>query len=333
MPFLKSDKGDVFMISVIIPVYNAEKYLRECVNSVCTQTYSDLQIILVDDGSKDASGAICDALAEKDPRVQVIHQSNQGVSAARNAGLKAATGDLVSFIDADDTLDPDMYEFLVRLMEEHDADISHCAYRHIVGEEVRLVHDTRQVYPQSRNEALQCLVGSRLFVGSLWNKLYRCEVLKGLRFDEDIKINEDILYNYFAFKNAGTSVFADVCKYNYIAHKTSSACFVTADVRKARDACCVNAAIYEDTNGTALQRSAAVRYLRALSGYFRVCCVDRSMAAQRDHIRDELWRVYRANPNVGRNMKITALLIHYAPWLYRFIYAVHDRVRKPNWEV
>ena len=321
------------MISVIIPVYNAQAYLRECVDSVRCQTYPDLQILLINDGSTDSSGTICDALTAEDSRIQVIHQPNRGVSAARNTGLKAATGELISFIDADDTLDPDMYEYLVRLLEEYDADIAHCAYRHIVGDEVRLIHDTKQIYPQTREEALSCLVGSRLFVGSLWNKLYRREILEGLLFDERIKINEDILYNYFAFKNARKSVFADVAKYNYIAHKTSSACFVTADVRKARDACCVNAAIYTDAEGTALQRAAAIRYLRALSGYYRVCCTDRSMAAQRKDIRAELWRVYLSNPNVGDNMKITALLIHYAPWLYRVIYAVHDRVRKPNWEV
>lgn len=321
------------MISVIIPVFNSQRYLRECVNSVRAQTYSDLQILLIDDGSTDESGAICDALAEEDKRIQVIHQPNRGVSAARNAGLKAAKGDLISFIDADDTLDPDMYEFLVHLMHEHDADISHCAYRHIVGEEVRLVHDTKQIYPQHRDEALQCLVGSRLFVGSLWNKLYRRDVLKELKFDEKIKINEDILYNYFAFKNAEKTVFADDAKYNYIAHMTSSACFVTADEKKAQDACRVNEVIYNDTDGTPLRRAAAMRYLRSLSGYFRICCSDHTRTAERNKIRSMIWRVYRENHKLGRNMSITALLIHYAPWLYRLVYAMHDRVRKPNWEV
>lgn len=317
------------MISVIIPVYNAQAYLRQCVDSVLCQTYPDLEILLIDDGSTDSSGAICDALAAGDSRIRVIHQPNRGVSAARNAGLEAATGELVSFVDADDTLDADMYEFLVRLMEEHDADIAHCAYRHIVGEEVRLVHDTRALHPQSREEALRCLVGGRLFVGSLWNKLYRREVLRGLRFDESIKINEDILYNYFAFKRAEKTVFSDTAKYNYIAHKTSAACFVTADLKKSRDACAVSAAIYADARGTALAQAAATRYLRSLSGCFR-CCAE---GAERRQLRYTLWRVYRENPHVGRNMKLTALLIHYAPWLYRIVYAVHDRVRKPNWEV
>lgn len=321
------------MISVIIPVYNAQPYLRACVSSVLAQTYPDLQILLIDDGSTDGSGALCDALAAADSRIQVIHQPNRGVSAARNAGLDAARGDLISFIDADDTLDPDMYEFLVGLMEEHQADIAHCAYRHIVGEEVRLVHDTKQLHPQSHDEALQCLVGSRLFVGSLWNKLYRREILARIRFDETIKINEDILYNYYAFQNARRSVFADVAKYNYIAHKTSSACFVTADIRKAQDACRVNGIIYADTEGTALRRAAAVRYLRSLSGYFRCCGSDPALGAQRKQIRSTVWQVCQANPKIGRNMKITALLIHYAPWLYRLIYGIHDRVRKPNWEV
>ena len=321
------------MISVIIPVYNVEAYLRECVSSVRCQTFSDLQIILVDDGSTDSSGAICDTLAAEDSRVQVIHQPNRGVSAARNAGLNAATGDMISFIDADDTLDPDMYEFLLEKMIKYDADISHCAYRHIVGDEVRLVHDTKQIYPQSGEEALRCLVGSKLFVGSLWNKLYRKEVLKGLYFDENIKINEDILYNYYAFKNAANTVFVDDAKYNYIAHKSSSACFVTASVRKSQDACRVSSRIYEDAAGTALQKAAGIRYLRALSGYFRVCCAEKTAAPVLAEIRSQIWQVYRNTPNVGRNLKVTALLIHYAPWLYRLIYAVHDRVRKPNWEV
>lgn len=183
------------MISVIIPVYNAQKYLLECVSSVRSQTYPDLQIILINDDSTDSSGAICDTLTNEDSRIQVIHQPNRGVSAARNAGLKAATGDLISFIDADDTLDPDMYEYLIRLLEEYDADIAHCAYRHIVGEEVRLIHDTKQIYPQTREEALYRGIKSFLDDPALlaYYKEKAIERGKSFRTEHTVKAVEDML--------------------------------------------------------------------------------------------------------------------------------------------
>ena len=154
-------------ISVIIPVYNVEPFLPACLDSVLAQTHRDLEIILVDDGSADSSGAICDRYAGMDPRIRVIHQENGGVSLARNRGLELATGELISFIDSDDTLEPDMYEQLVHHMQTHGADISHCGYKHLVRDEVRLINDTKQIRPQTREEALECLVSGRLFSGSL----------------------------------------------------------------------------------------------------------------------------------------------------------------------
>ena len=153
-------------ISVIVPIYNTERYLSECIDSIIRQTYRNLEIILVDDGSTDKSFTICNNYAMLDERIQVVHQANQGVSAARNNGLSRASGDLISFVDSDDTLDDDMYELLVRVIEEYNADIVHCGYKHIVGEEVRLVHDTRKIIMQDNTEALRCLVGGHLFVGS-----------------------------------------------------------------------------------------------------------------------------------------------------------------------
>ena len=321
------------MISVIIPVYNAEQYLEDCLQSVCAQTYREIEVIAVDDGSTDGSAAMLDQWAKKDPRITVIHKENGGVSSARNAGINAARGELISFIDADDTLDADMYGFLAGLMAEYDADIAHCAYRHIVGEEVRLVHDTKQIYVQDREEALQCLVGSRLFVGSLWNKLYRREILEGITFDESLKINEDILYNYLAFKKAKRTVFADVAKYNYIAHLSSSACFVTADIKKGRDGCRVSELIYRDAETDDLRTLACNRYLRALSGLFRTCGTDETMKDTCNQIRRDIWQLYKYNPRANKKMKATAWLIRFAPGLYRWIYSAHSKMRKPNWEV
>ena len=115
------------LISVIIPVYNVEEYLDKCIQSVLNQTYHNLQVVLVDDGSKDKSGEICDKYAKLDPRIQVIHQTNAGVSAARNVGLDTALGDYIAFVDGDDWIYQRMYEHLYGLMLQYEADIVQCA--------------------------------------------------------------------------------------------------------------------------------------------------------------------------------------------------------------
>ena len=108
------------MLSVIVPVYNVEAYLPRCVDSILAQSYSNLEVILVDDGAKDASGAICDAYAAKDPRVKVIHKENGGLSSARNAGLDIALGEYIAFVDSDDWIEPDAYQHLLEVMERYD---------------------------------------------------------------------------------------------------------------------------------------------------------------------------------------------------------------------
>lgn len=318
-------------ISVIIPVYNSEKFLDACIASIVKQTYQNFEIILVDDGSTDDSPSLCDQYAAQDKRIKVIHQDNQGVSAARNNGLDLATGDLVSFIDSDDTLDEDMYELLVKLFEENHADITHCGYKHIVGDEVRLVHDTHEIIVQQHDEALRCLVGGQLFAGGLWNKLYKRTLIGNLKFRVDLKNNEDILFNFELFRKAKTSVFADYAKYNYIAHINSSACFVTPNEKKIQDSCQVNRYIYQELRGSLLKQIAGERYVRSLSIYYRLCMKNSKVEAKK--IADEIWKIFKSGNICGNNMKITAVLIHICPWIYRFSYSVYNRIRKPNWEV
>lgn len=317
-------------ISVIVPVYNCGNYLSDTLDSILAQTYQNFEIILIDDGSRDDSGAVCDTYGEKDNRIRVIHQENHGVSHARNAGLALATGDAVSFIDGDDTLEPDMYELLVKTMQEYDADIAHCGYKHIVGEEIRLVHDTKRVIPQTTVEALDCFVSGRLFGGGLWNKLFRAELIKDLTFREDLKNNEDILFNFQAFSRAKKSVFADHALYNYIARVGTSAVFTTPDEKKVADSCEVSAYIYHSLAGTELHDVAAERYIRALSGYYRFCARHNPKMCRR--IAADMQAVTAGTKKLGRNMKITVQLIKYCPWLYRIVYATCSKLRKPRWE-
>lgn len=120
-------------ISVIIPVYNVAAYLSICIESVLSQDYSALEIILIDDGSTDESGKICDEYARNDKRIHVIHQNNSGAAAAKNMGLKAATGKYLSFVDSDDFLEPDAYSHMVQVIQENKADVVQCSYRDEIG--------------------------------------------------------------------------------------------------------------------------------------------------------------------------------------------------------
>ena len=117
------------LISVIVPVYNVEKYLKKCVNSICNQTYENLEIILIDDGSTDNSGLICDELSCKDNRIVVIHQNNGGQATARNMGLSAAKGEFIGFVDSDDWIEPKLYETMLSIIQNHD--IAICGHRKI----------------------------------------------------------------------------------------------------------------------------------------------------------------------------------------------------------
>ena len=178
------------LISVIIPVYNVKAYLARCVNSVMTQTYPHLEIFLVDDGSTDGSGELCDSLASGDERIRVIHRENGGAAAARNAGLDAAQGTYIAFADADDFLRPEMLERMCCVREETDADL-------VVGGFVRVqqdaeVKDVFSEHPLKEEEAV-CIEGADILkqlterdteTVVLWNKLYRREVFADVRFPE-----------------------------------------------------------------------------------------------------------------------------------------------------
>ncbi len=194
------------LISIIIPVYNVEAYLRECVDSVLAQTYSDLEIILVDDGSTDGSAAICDEYATRDPRVRVIHKANGGLSDARNVGLDAATGDYIGFVDSDDWCEQRMFELLMQEAQAYDADIVVCAYYSfetdpVTTEENMWISGPRRRYELTTRDAMVMLLKDKEIQNYVWNKLYRAELWDGVRFPVGQKF-EDINTAYKVFEKA-----------------------------------------------------------------------------------------------------------------------------------
>ena len=206
------------LISVIVPVYRVEKYLERCVKSMLSQTYKNLEVILVDDGSPDQCPAICDACAEKDARVKVIHQENKGLSGARNAGIDAASGEYLAFVDSDDYVSPHFIEELHQLLQDTGCAIGQCRFSYVKGD--GLVEEGDSAFCIYRGESLmEQLYGpeekATCFVVA-WNKLYRAELFKetGIRYPEG-RIHEDEATTYRLFHEAKKLAFLDRALYGY----------------------------------------------------------------------------------------------------------------------
>ena len=213
------------LISVVVPVYNLENYLEKTLNSICTQTYPDLEIIVVNDGSSDDTAALADACASEDSRIKVIHKENGGVTSARLRGIAEASGEWIGFVDGDDYIEPNMYERLLENALKYKADISHCGYQMVFPNRVDYYYNTGRVVHQDRITALRDLLTGNFVEPGIWNKLYRRELFRDLEqsMDISIRINEDLLMNYWLFKAANTAVFEDVCPYHYLVRKGSAA--------------------------------------------------------------------------------------------------------------
>ncbi len=215
-------------ISVIVPAYNIEKYLERCVESICAQTYRNIEIIIVDDGSTDNTAEIIDRLAENDARIVPIHKKNGGVTSARMAGVEKACGEWIGFVDGDDQIETEMFEHLMNNALTYDADISHCGYQMVFPDgRIEYFYKTGFLAKQDKITALkELLSGSRIEPG-LWNKLFRKTLFHSLLHENimpcDIKINEDLLMNYYLFKEAQETVYEDFCPYRYMLRKGSAA--------------------------------------------------------------------------------------------------------------
>lgn len=230
MPHKGNDGEGMEKVSVILPVFNVEKDVEQSVRSVLNQTYSNLEVILVDDGSTDRSGAICDELANTDSRIQVIHQTNKGLSEARNVGIEKASGNYIVFVDSDDYVIPEMIEILYNNLHEYHADVSMCEFRRVTEEE--LMHlsdqkedkDTPNTILFAKEQLFDLLFGhsfknkSSLVVA--WNKMYRKEVFDSIRFPAG-RIHEDEYLIHHILNRIHCLVYTDAVGYYYVNHTDS----------------------------------------------------------------------------------------------------------------
>jgi glycosyltransferase involved in cell wall biosynthesis len=208
------------MITVIIPVYNVEKYLERCIRSVINQTYRNLEIILIDDGSNDSSGIICDEFARCDNRIKVIHQKNQGLSCARNTGIQNANGDWIAFLDSDDWINEKMYEVLYSVALENQAEIVSCdsVDRFDFQDEVISLKDNYQVTQYDNIDILKELIHKRNVRFEVWNKIYKRSIISDVRFIPG-QVSEDVHFGRFMYTRVKRYFHISAPLHNYLINR------------------------------------------------------------------------------------------------------------------
>ena len=321
-------------ISIIVPVYKVEKYLDKCVNSIVGQTYKNLEIILVDDGSPDNCPAMCDEWAQKDSRIKVIHKKNGGLTSARNAGLDACTGDYIGFVDSDDWIEPDMYEYLLNIGMKNNADVSRCEFV-IEAENSDITVDSQndsELRVLSGDELIIELVNGDYNEGIMCNKLYKRRLFDSVRFKEGITI-EDCLANYYIYIQQVTLVSSSAVKYHYLQRGDSIT--GTAFSEKSFDILKVHGEIMNSSaDNPKISEHCLKAYIRYNIIYLRTC-IAYEKKFYRDDMRNEVKKYSSAilhSPICDKKLKFRVFLITYMFPLYKLMVNVkchgRDIIRK-----
>ncbi len=260
------------LISVIVPVYNVEAYVDKCVQSIVGQTYKRLEILLVDDGSTDQSGALCDEWAEKDKRIRVIHKKNGGQADARNTGIAQATGEYIGFVDSDDWIDRQMYELLLQLLRQHEAQAAECRmffYSDQTISDIPRGEETVTVF--DRQGAVESLLKETHFQCAVPNMLITSRIAKSVLFDIG-KIHEDILWPYRVLRQTSRAVHTSRRLYAYYQRQGSTMNSVYSEKRfDALDALQQRAEEVK-TDFPALYAAAERSYLGACMYHYQTLC-------------------------------------------------------------
>ena len=219
---------DTDLVSIIVPVYNAERFLEKCVDSILNQSYTNIEVILIDDGSTDNSGNICDLYSQKDKRVKVIHQINSGPSIARNKGIHNASGTFIQFVDSDDYIEPNMIETLVDKINR-DVDIVICGYKYIYKENDNIVVRNSNTYKESKISKDEFLdkfgkLFKDYYINYICNKLYITDIIKNnnIYFDSSIGWGEDLIFNLTYLNHCENIFIIEDLLYNYVKYNENS---------------------------------------------------------------------------------------------------------------
>lgn len=260
-------------LSIVVPIYNVEKYLKKSVDSIIDQTFKNVEIILVDDGSTDSCGEICDEYEKKDNRIKVIHKVNGGLSSARNAGIKASIGRYIGFIDSDDWINPKMYESMINLATNYDADIVQCDFIKVYNNNVYVKEDNEEKYDILSNlDAMENLYNENVSKTIVtWSKIYKRELFDDILFPEG-KIHEDKFTTYKLLYKS--NIIIDLHKKYYYYRQTPNSIMNGSYTIKKLDALQASQEsidFYKKNNLNVLYRKALNRYLFEIALNYKKC--------------------------------------------------------------
>ena len=321
-------------ISIIVPAYNIEKYIAKCIISIKNQTYKNIEVIIINDGSSDNTLNIIKETVSADARFIVFDQKNTGVSVARKNGINASTGEYIGFVDGDDCIEPDMYEKLVSNILTSDAEISHCGYKKILpNNKTEYYYNTGKKIIQDNFTGKRDLLSGEFIEPGLCNKLYSAKLFKNINFDKfsGIKNNEDLLLNFFLFSAAEKSVYEDFCPYNYV-YRADSASNAKLNEHQLFDPLKVIEEITECVKeNDELYR---ITYSRLLRQYIKISTAniknDDKLKQECRKIHSEFRKMIKnilSSAYVSKKLKIMSLWVAFSPYTYMLIHNIHNKIK------
>lgn len=322
------------LISVIVPAYNIREYLARCLDSLLAQTYRELEIIVVNDGSTDGTADVANAYAQKDSRIKVISKENGGVTSARLRGVAEATGDWIGFADGDDYCEPEMYDRLLENALAYGADISHCGYRMVYPSgKTEYYYNTGRKVIQLGIDGCSALLDASFVEPSLSSKLFRCELFLGIDawMDKSIRINEDLLMNFYLFRQVEVAIYEDFCPYHYLLRE-GSATKMQLNEHQLKDPLRVLYVLLRETDRQSAWNSIVER--RLVYQLVNIASMGQSVHRElivsfresvRKELRQRLPKILTGDA-CSIKLKIMALWAGIWPWSYGFVHRVYARI-------
>lgn len=315
------------LISIIVPVYNVQNYLEKCLESILRQTYKNIEIILVDDGSTDTSGRICDQYCEEYPHMKVIHKTNGGLSDARNRGLEYAKGEYVVFVDSDDIIDENIIEYLYRLIKRERADIGICDPVHCYPDQIIKFEKADKESVFKFGEAIEEMLYQKSFLVSAWGKIYPTRYFENIKFPVGV-LFEDAAVMYKLFDKAKRIVYGNAKLYGYV-HRENS---ITTKKFSIHDGDILT--ICDQIDSYFKDREDGVK--RAARSYHMAAALRMYLNAPREEKFETIIRISKAfldancddtlrDYKIRRKMRIALLLYKYARPIMPIIYDRIDR--------
>ncbi len=316
------------MVSIIVPLYNAEQYLEECLQCLINQTYPDIEIVLVNDGSTDNTLKICEQYRENDNRIQIINQQNAGVSTARNRGVRESHGEYITFVDGDDTVSPTLVEKLLCTSEVFSADLVYCGINLI---DLRGNKETGQCRDGARIADKHLLfsefftnANTKLMLYGPYNKLFSRKLASELSFDTDIRVGEDLLYVYKAIIKSECIAECSDCLYNYI-KRENSATTQSFNVKKLDYLIAAERIVELSKTADMTAYACATRWFYAnVLDFCRLIAADKSVKKQKQSEYNRYIDYLSANKKemwvfLNKKKKISYFLLMYCPFAWRVL--------------